>query len=100
MAKDNLGDGTGCDNMTAVIVQFKPKLFEENEQTGNGNTEEAITTTKASSKRAASGETISGEGKKLKLSHEDIEASVSPSEPTSTWKIISKTKKQKNSIKI
>lgn len=23
-----MGDGTGCDNMTAIIVQFKPKYFE------------------------------------------------------------------------
>lgn len=23
-----MGDGTGCDNMTAVIVRFKPKLLE------------------------------------------------------------------------
>lgn len=23
-----MGDGTGCDNMTAIIVKFKPTLFE------------------------------------------------------------------------
>lgn len=23
-----MGDGTGCDNMTAIIVKFKPALFE------------------------------------------------------------------------
>ncbi len=23
-----MGDGTGCDNMTAIIVKFKPSLFE------------------------------------------------------------------------
>lgn len=23
-----MGDGTGCDNMTAIIVQFKPELFD------------------------------------------------------------------------
>lgn len=35
LAKNTIGDGTGCDNMTAVIVQFKPKLladFEANEE--------------------------------------------------------------------
>lgn len=24
-----MGDGTGCDNMTAVLIQFKPKLIEK-----------------------------------------------------------------------
>ena len=24
LAPDTMGDGTGCDNMTAVIVKFKP----------------------------------------------------------------------------
>lgn len=23
-----MGDGTGCDNMTAIIVKFKPELYE------------------------------------------------------------------------
>lgn len=26
LAPDTLGDGTGCDNMTAIIVQFKSSL--------------------------------------------------------------------------
>lgn len=29
LAKNTIGDGTGCDNMTAVIVQFKPKLLDD-----------------------------------------------------------------------
>ncbi|KAG1665821.1 Protein phosphatase 1G [Nymphon striatum] len=29
LAPDSAGDGTGCDNMTAVIVKFKPALCEE-----------------------------------------------------------------------
>lgn len=28
LAPDTMGDGTGCDNMTAIIVKFKPTLFE------------------------------------------------------------------------
>ncbi len=28
LSHDTLGDGTGCDNMTAVIVRFKPTLAE------------------------------------------------------------------------
>lgn len=28
LAPDTLGDGTGCDNMTAVIVRFKPKILD------------------------------------------------------------------------
>lgn len=27
MAPNTLGDGTGCDNMTAIIVKFKPEIF-------------------------------------------------------------------------
>ena len=27
LAPNTLGDGTGCDNMTAIIVKFKPTLF-------------------------------------------------------------------------
>lgn len=29
MAPNTCGDGTGCDNMTAVIIQFQPKLTEK-----------------------------------------------------------------------
>lgn len=43
MAPHSSGDGTGCDNMTAIIVQFKPALF------GNNNAE-------GTRKRAASPE--------------------------------------------
>lgn len=28
LAPSTVGDGTGCDNMTAIIVKFKPALFE------------------------------------------------------------------------
>lgn len=28
LAPNTLGDGTGCDNMTAIIVKFKPDLFQ------------------------------------------------------------------------
>lgn len=28
LAPNTIGDGTGCDNMTAIIVKFKPDLFE------------------------------------------------------------------------
>ncbi|XP_061401681.1 probable protein phosphatase CG10417 [Musca vetustissima] len=28
LAPDTMGDGTGCDNMTAVIVRFKPKILD------------------------------------------------------------------------
>lgn len=29
MAPNTCGDGTGCDNMTAIIVQFKPSKSSE-----------------------------------------------------------------------
>lgn len=32
LAPNTLGDGTGCDNMTAVIVQFRPDLMNQNER--------------------------------------------------------------------
>jgi hypothetical protein len=32
LAPNTLGDGTGCDNMTAVIVQFQPELLDQNER--------------------------------------------------------------------
>lgn len=44
LAKNTIGDGTGCDNMTAVIVQFKPKLlsdFEANEEKSTDKEEES-----------------------------------------------------------
>lgn len=28
LAPNTIGDGTGCDNMTAIIVKFKPALFD------------------------------------------------------------------------
>lgn len=28
LAPNTIGDGTGCDNMTAIIVKFKPALFQ------------------------------------------------------------------------
>jgi protein phosphatase 1G len=28
LAPNTVGDGTGCDNMTAIIVKFKPNIFE------------------------------------------------------------------------
>ena len=32
LAPNTLGDGTGCDNMTAVIVQFRPELANQNDR--------------------------------------------------------------------
>lgn len=38
LAPNTIGDGTGCDNMTAIIVKFKPALF----QLPAGNNAEAV----------------------------------------------------------
>lgn len=43
-----MGDGTGCDNMTAVIVQFKPSLIEQE------NTVDDDVISSSSKKRSAS----------------------------------------------
>lgn len=37
LAPDTQGDGTGCDNMTAIIVQFKSSLLKRK---GDSNSEE------------------------------------------------------------
>lgn len=39
MAPNTLGDGTGCDNMTAIIVKFKPTLFKLPVQKDASNSE-------------------------------------------------------------
>uniref|UniRef100_A0A0C9RAM4 protein-serine/threonine phosphatase n=1 Tax=Fopius arisanus TaxID=64838 RepID=A0A0C9RAM4_9HYME len=44
LAPDTMGDGTGCDNMTAVIVKFKNQS--EPEVQNNGETEETAITKK------------------------------------------------------
>lgn len=33
LAPDTMGDGTGCDNMTAVIAKLKPNAFKEGTNT-------------------------------------------------------------------
>lgn len=85
LAENTYGDGTGCDNMTAVIVQFKPALVTKYD---NGSTGETISSTKAANKRAASlseSEDVSSEpGKRLKVDLESVEASVAPAEATTT----------------
>lgn len=37
-----MGDGTGCDNMTAVIVQFKPALLEQETTSVNDVTSSSL----------------------------------------------------------
>ena len=36
LAPDTMGDGTGCDNMTAVIVKFKPSFADVKNVVTNG----------------------------------------------------------------
>lgn len=38
LAPDTMGDGTGCDNMTAVIVRFKPGFITVKNVITNGST--------------------------------------------------------------
>ena len=38
LAPDTMGDGTGCDNMTAVIVKFKPGFVTVKNVITNGST--------------------------------------------------------------
>lgn len=65
LAPNTAGDGTGCDNMTAVIVQFKNILQLTDDQVPN------------SRKRAASPVSVSSDNeihKRLKTSDEDNDA--------------------------
>ncbi|CRL07935.1 CLUMA_CG020971, isoform A [Clunio marinus] len=49
LAPNTMGDGTGCDNMTAIIVKFKPALFQ---LPTSANAEENVETEKVSRKRS------------------------------------------------
>lgn len=65
LAPNTAGDGTGCDNMTAVIVQFKQIFQQTDDQAPN------------SRKRAASPVPVSSDNdhhKRLKTSDEDNDA--------------------------
>lgn len=74
LAPNTAGDGTGCDNMTAVIVQFKKIVQQTDDQLLN------------SRKRAASPVSVSPDNelhKRLKANDEDNDA-VAVIEPTSS----------------
>lgn len=47
LAPNTIGDGTGCDNMTAIIVQFKSSILKrsasEDTEEGNGTAKRAKT---------------------------------------------------------
>lgn len=69
LAPNTVGDGTGCDNMTAVIVQFKPALVAKFETTASVANDNAVdvTTTSAAKKRSASPTTESeSQNKRIK----------------------------------
>jgi protein phosphatase 1G len=66
LAPNTMGDGTGCDNMTAIIVQFKP-TFTEN---GNGDSAQAPTrkrTVSVDNSPTTNGEKGDDEAKRVKL---------------------------------
>lgn len=87
LAPNTIGDGTGCDNMTAVIVQFKPLLASDTQSTkDNENAVDATATSTANSKkRSASPTKLDDETeshKKIKIdAQDDVSSAV---ETTST----------------
>lgn len=90
LAPNTIGDGTGCDNMTAVIVQFKPLLLTElqkNNRNNNG-TDVTTTSTASSKKRSASPTKLDDETeshKRIKTDDQkDMDGVVSTAEPSST----------------
>lgn len=57
LAPNTFGDGTGCDNMTALIIQFKPSLaseFEKNKASDAIGADVTTTSSTESKKRSAS----------------------------------------------
>lgn len=90
LAPNTIGDGTGCDNMTAVIVQFKPLLVTElqkNNCTKNA-TDVTTTSTATNKKRSASPTKLDDEAeshKRIKTDDQkDMDGVVSTAEPSST----------------
>lgn len=71
MAPNTVGDGTGCDNMTAIVVKFKPALFElPAPQIAEANAEPQ----KTSRKRSCDGEAeaVPQAEKRQKIEEEDV----------------------------
>ena len=72
LAPDTMGDGTGCDNMTAVIVRFRKH------KGANGSSSSQTTTTKGKTNEvaaaAAAGEAASSQkrsAEEAEVKHED-----------------------------
>ena len=65
LAPDTMGDGTGCDNMTAVIVQFRKKGEAEEQKSPEKKAEEGDSSSSknAALKRPAEEETPDKEAK-------------------------------------
>lgn len=90
LAPNTIGDGTGCDNMTAVIIQFKPLLLSECQKIDeNQMAVDSITTSTANSKkRSASPTKLDEESesqKRIKTDDQkDAESVVNAVETTST----------------
>ena len=68
LAADTMGDGTGCDNMTAVLVKLKPLFATISAESANEGS------SSAGSKRQATDneEDDKQESKKLKLEEEKV----------------------------
>lgn len=90
LAPSTAGDGTGCDNMTAVIVQFKPLLVTELQKNNRSEiaADVTITSTGSSKKRSASPTKLENEAeshKRIKTDDQkDMDGVVSTAEPSST----------------
>lgn len=92
LAPNTFGDGTGCDNMTAVIIQFKPLLASQAQKKGDSEKIGAVVTTTSSTankKRSASptelnDETNSETHKRIKTDvPADVSSIVETAEPAS-----------------
>ena len=70
LAPDTMGDGTGCDNMTAVIVKFKP---------GFKTVKDSVPESSSTGSSGSSGVSENG----VKRAGEDHENSVKGDEPSS-----------------
>ena len=76
LAPDTMGDGTGCDNMTAVIAKLKPNAFKEG--TTTEDKQKVICENKVKSSNEDDDEVQNESASKRPLDDENTKAGVEP----------------------
>lgn len=93
MAPNTLGDGTGCDNMTAVIVKFKSSLTSSSsaEESKSAKRPNPSTTEEDSSSANKDSEATAEEGKEPASKKSKIEEEEPEKKPSATASESAKT---------